>query len=318
MNYYEILGVSKKATQDEIKIAYRKLAREHHPDKGGNKETFQKIQEAYEHLSDPQKRESLDNPHPFHNFRQNFHFDSQHNQTKKADHIYNCSISLKDVFYGITKKIKVNRLMYCKTCINFCKICNGSGRISQKIHLGPFIQIIEHGCPNCNGSGKENNTNSKCTTCNSSRSIKEEKIFEIIIPKGVENGDTFIFENWGEQASNPNEISGNLVVKIVIENHHVFIRQGNDLIYNCKITLRESIIGKMIMINNFDNDHEINTVGFGIINPNKEYSIIGKGMVSKSGSRGNLIIRFNIIYPDKSLSVNDIQILQKAFDTINF
>lgn len=325
-NYYEILGINKNASPDEIKTAYRKLAREHHPDKGGNKETFQKIQEAYEHLSDPQKREAVDNPHSSHpfdfhefrNFHQEFGFDQGNTKSRRGDHIYNCSISLRDVFYGTIKKIRVNRTMYCKSCINFCKTCNGNGRISQKIHLGPFVQLIEHGCPNCNGTGKETNTNTKCNTCNSTKTIKEERIFEINIPKGVENGHTFIYENWGEQATNPNEISGNLVVRIIVENHPDFTRQEDDLIYNCKISLRESIIGKTITINNFDNDQEIDTVGFGIINPNKEYTLIGKGMMTKNGNRGNLRIRFNINYPDKALSQNDIQILQTAFNTVNF
>lgn len=320
--YYDILGISKNANQDDIKSAYRKLAREHHPDKGGDKEKFQQIQEAYEHLIDPQKRNTYDNGSSHSSTQSTFHthfsfMHPQHQQQyKKNDHMYECNISLRDVFYGTTRKIKATRKMYCKNCNMLCHSCHGNGRIRNKIHLGVFTQIIEHLCNECQGSGKNSNPNN-CNVCNNNRNIVEEKIFEINIPKGIENGETFTFHEWGEQSTNTNEISGNLIIKIVIEKHPYFTRQGNDLIYNCNITFVESIIGKIIVINNFDSKNEINTLGFGIINPFKEYTLLEKGLYSKNNERGNLKIRFNISYPDKSLSPENVVELKNIFDKIN-
>lgn len=313
-SYYEILGVSKGASSDEIKTAYRKLAREHHPDKGGDKEQFQKIQEAYENLIDPHKKNNYDNRD---NNHQNFfrHFQFTNNKIRKNDHVYNCSITLKDVFYGITKKIKVNRNVYCKNCIKFCNSCNGLGRISQKIHLGIFTQLVEHTCPDCNGVGK--NYNNNCNICNDKKTISEEKIFEINISKGVDNGESFVYEGWGEQASNPNEISGNLIFRVNVEKHSFFTREGNDLVCNFELSFVESILGKIIEINHFDTTHHVNTLGFGIINPYKEYTLIEKGMYTKNGERGNLKIRFKINYPEKSLSIEQIHLLKQTFDKIN-
>lgn len=319
MKYYEILGVSKTATVDEIKTAYRKLAREHHPDKGGDKETFQNIQEAYENLIDPQKRQNYDNggnniPHDFFaNF--GFPHENQNHTIRKNDHLYNCVITLRDVFFGIVKKIRVNKTNYCKSCNNFCKSCNGNGKIVQKIHMGIFTQIIQHQCHECNGSGKTNSV-VNCNTCNNKRTINEEKIFEINIPRGVQSGETYVFDGWGEQANNPNEIPGNLVVRVNIEKHPEFIREGDDLILNCQLSFRESILGKLLTINNFDNNQEINTAGFGLINPSKEYMLINKGMMSKNGTRGNLRLRFKINYPEKSFSQVEIHDLKNVFDKI--
>lgn len=318
-SFYDILGIHRTASSDEIKIAYRKLAREHHPDKGGNKEQFQKIQEAYETLINPDKRNNYDNPqsNPFPTqFSSNFSF-TQTRRINKNDYVYNCNITLKDVFYGTNKKIKASRKIFCKNCINECNICHGVGRIIQKINLGIFTQVIEHSCQNCNGTGNESFQNN-CNKCNNNRHIIEEKIFEINISKGIENGYTFIFEHWGEQASNKNEIPGNLIVKINIEQHPIFTRDGDDLLYNCDISFAESITGKILSIPNFDNTHEVNTLGFGVINPFKEYTLIGKGMMSKNGNRGNLKIHFKIKYPDNSISYENISRLNNIFKDIGW
>lgn len=317
-SYYDILGINKSASTEEIKIAYRKLAREHHPDKGGNKEQFQKIQEAYETLIDEDKRNEYDNPHSnINNFSTNFSFTHHRRIIKKNDHIYNCHITLRDVFYGSIKKIKANRKIYCKSCNNQCNICNGNGKITQKINLGIFVQILEHNCPHCNGSGNDY-SQINCNICKNNRHVIEEKIFEINISKGVEHGSTIVFENWGEQATNKNEISGNLIIKINVEHHPDFVREGDDLIYNYNISFADSITGTTILIPNFDNTHEVNTAGFGVINPFKEYTLVGKGMMCKNGNRGNLKIRFQINYPDNIISNDNIIKLKNIFKDLGW
>lgn len=322
--YYNILGISKDASDEQIKGAYRKLAREHHPDKGGDKERFQQIQQAYETLSDPQKRKSYDNPAPqfgggdFFNFNMGGMFNENVNTgpIKKSEHFYVCKITLKDVFFGVKKRFKVKRDKICKICYKNCGNCGGTGHIKQRLQVGPFTQIIQHVCNGCSGKGniigKEN-----CDECGNRRCTTEDRIIEIDIPKGVENGKQYIFEEWGEQPTKINEIPGALVVTVNVEEHTDFKRHNLDLLYTVDITLRDSIIGKEIIIKHFDGDLKIDIKGFGIINPNKQYTLFSRGIIDTRGKVGNLHIRFNIIYPDKTLDETEVNILKDAFNSVN-
>ena len=184
-NYYEILGVSKGATLEEIKQSYKKLAKEFHPDKNRTKgidttEKFQKIQTAYEILSDPEKRNQYDNPSPF---SQGFNFgggggfpggDIFSNifggfgggVSKKSDVQHICKITLKDVFTGINKKFNIKRDFKCNICKTTCHDCKGQGTITQRIQMGPFTQIINGPCQTCQATGNVRNFVS-CSSCNS-------------------------------------------------------------------------------------------------------------------------------------------------------
>lgn len=315
-DYYNILGVSKNASDDEIKRAYKKLALKTHPDKNGGDDTeFKKINLAYEILSDPNKKNEYDNPfdgntpfnHPFFNFHRN----QQHVHKKLNDHHYVCKISLKDVFFGITKKLRINRTRVCNSCIKTCNTCNGSGNLTQHIQMGPFTQVINKSCNACNGIGNvKNDGNIHCTKCLSNGNITEEKIFEIILEPGVETGKRIVFEGWGEQATKNNEISGSFIVTIHVEENIYFKRKGLDLRYTIDISLKDSIIGKNISIPYFSEDINIDTKGFGIINPGKEYIIYNKGLKDQNDKYGNLFLIFKINYPEKCLTDKEIEILK--------
>jgi DnaJ-class molecular chaperone len=310
-NYYDILGISESASEEDIKQAYRKLAREHHPDKGGDKEHFQKIQEAYEVLSNRQEQQNFS---PF-GFSQFFHHNNRQNIVKKPDNHYTCNISLKDVFHGVSKKFRVKRVSMCKLCKISCPICNGTGIVSRTIHLGPLTQFVQQPCGNCKSAGFIRHQ-SICHSCNSSGQIEENKIFEIAIPKGVQSGKQYCFENWGEQSNKPNEISGNFIVTIYVEQDNVFQRNNLDLIFHSSLSLKESILGKEITIPHFEKELSISTSGFGIINPHKQYTIFGKGLVDDSNNSGNLHIRFSINYPEIVLSDSQQKTLQSAFNNV--
>jgi DnaJ-class molecular chaperone len=307
-DYYNILGIPKGASEDEIKKAYRKLAREHHPDKGGNKEHFQKIQEAYETLSNPQKRHEYDNPvvnsFPFGNF--------DITQTRCANHNYVCKITLRDVHFGIKKKLKAKRDMSCNACSDICIQCHGKGTIHHHIQMGPFKQLINQACNVCGSSGKRIHT-TNCSTCNNKRTVTDERIIEIDIPKGVENNKHYVFNHWGEQPKKANSIPGDLIVTVQIENDPNFARSNLDLIYQPKISLAESICGTKLTIPHFDGNFELDTLGFGIINPKKQYTIYNKGLKNQNDTSGHLHIRFEIDYPTVSLTPDDITLLRTAF-----
>jgi DnaJ-class molecular chaperone len=325
-DYYKILNVSKTSSLEEIKQAFKKLAREHHPDKGGDTQKFQQIQKAYETLTDPQKRQEYDSPsQPFPGFPFEFnHFNSsffQHHQhtkqpLKMANHFYNCKISLSDVYFGITKKIKVTRERLCTSCVQSCPKCNGSGAVKQAVQVGPFIQTMSRHCQHCKGTGDYFNSARVCTRCHSNNKIHEERLIEIVIPKGVENGKQYVFEEWGQQANKSVDIPGCLVVTIEVEPHPIFERVGNDLKCTIDLSLKESIIGKKIVIQHFDGPFDIDTSGFGIINPNKQYTIFQRGIPNKE-KRGSLHLLFKIEYPSKTLNQEETHVLRTAFEKID-
>jgi DnaJ-class molecular chaperone len=330
-SHYETLGLQKNASKDEIKTAYHKLAKVYHPDKNtGNdaKEKFQKIQEAYETLSDDEKRAQYDNPQPqfnippeFHqNFQQGFPFNvfnmqpPQPQVTKKGTEYYIFKIKLSDVYFGITKNFNIKKKIMCENCRMNCNNCNGSGVIQgQRIQMGPFVQFINQGCPTCIGNCVIRNNNINCSVCSSSGFKIKEKHIELKIPKGVEDGKEYVFEEWGEQAIKPNEKSGDFIIKIEIQKHDLFHRDNLNLIYTTQISLFESIVGKEIKISYFDEIIELNTNRFGIIDPKKEFIIAEKGLKNDKNERGNLKIKFEIIYPNRILVPEEIIAITDIF-----
>jgi DnaJ-class molecular chaperone len=334
-NYYDILGVSKDASEDEIKRAYKKLALKTHPDKNGGDDTmFKQINVAYETLSDPDKRREYDNPHQMPDFgggfpggdifeqlfrgmggmniNVNINGQRHNGPIKRGNHLHRIGISLNDVHTGLVKTLKLKINKVCFDCKTKCGNCNGSGTIIRIQQTGPFVQQIQSQCGICNGSGSVNTDNVLCKKCNGTSNYMEEEIVKVEIPKGVNTGDQIIFSKMGEQPQRPNEEAGDLLVQIVVEEDPYFGREGDNLIFKTKITLAESLIGKDILIPHFEDNVRINTNIFGIINPNKRYHIQGKGLCGK----GDLIFMFEIIYPEKELDSYDRDILKNVFNNL--
>lgn len=322
-NYYDILEISKDSTNEQIKQSYRNLAKQHHPDKkGGNKEKFQKIQEAYDTLSDTNKKNVYDNQGKeninFQNFSNSFPFNFGgfanffNQKVKKNDHIHKYLINLESIYFGIKKNFNLKRNVECILCKKKCEVCNGAGKIEQKIQLGPnIIQAIQHPCHSCNTTGKIRNPT--CNKCGSSGFIYEEKRIEIDIPKGVDNGKQFVFDGWGEQATNNNEISGNFIIEINIEEHPLLKRKGLDLFFTQRITLRESILGKDITIPYFKCSIQLNIKSFGIIDTTKNYGLDDRGL-EYNNKKGKLFINFTILYPETKLNDEQLILLKNIFD----
>lgn len=321
--YYSVLGLGPGAREEEIKKSYKKLAMKHHPDKGGNKDQFQKIQEAYSVLGDPQKKKEYDNPVQFNDFPFFQHFHHTHAQqsqqtNRKNDTTYNMEISLDEAYKGCIKKIKVCREKMCTECKMFCTLCNGNGNVIKHITMGMLSQIIQQTCQNCEGHGivqKKKGLN--CQNCNNTGKFHETQLFEIKTPRGAPQLKQHVFEGWGEQGVKKCDISGNLVVNVNIKPHSFFKRNGDDLHYNVNISFKESVIGKTITIQHFAEDIVINTRGFGIINPILQYSVYGKGMITENGKCGNLFLTFSIAYPTPSLTEEQYKLLNDTFDKIN-
>lgn len=347
---YEILEVDKNASNDEIKSSYKKLAFKHHPDK--NKDNieeaqikFKEISNAYSILSDPDTRSKYDmlgdenfnesggmqesqmpdmndlfshffgggNPfggNPFGGF-------GGHRNNTCNDVVKQYNITLDDIYNGISTSIKINVKKYCKKCFTTCNVCKGTGVIQQLIQIGPMTQIFQTNCNKCNGNKIINKNNKDCNECNGKGSYDVENIAYLNMGKGFDVSHTS-YEGLGEQPQTTNQKAGNLILEFKLQSHKHFIKQGNDLYYKQMITLTDSIIGKTIIIDYFNNEQiKINTSQFGIINPTKQYILKNRGLpIFNTENKGNMIIEFIIKYP-KSLnnSNNNIEDLKRILNT---
>lgn len=332
---YKILGISRNATEEQIKDSYRKLARRHHPDKGGNKEDFQKIQDAYERLTSKSNGSTNNssmntNEHVFH-FMSSFFNKSGNTTTNRKQQLgnehYKLPVTLDEIYYGNVKKVKISRKAICESCISFCDLCNGEGVQVNSIRNGPFINTIKRTCGKCKGAGKiklHDNKGEKyhCNRCNNTGIFEDTKIFEILIEKGTTN-TRYVISGWGKQSNKPSQISGDFVIELDIKNDTNLKRKGKyDIYTEIPVSFRESIYGKIQELTIFDKRITIDTNKiFGVINPNKEYKIPNCGFVveqENSGKKiqkiGDLYIKFIVNYPDKLvLSDEEISKIKSVF-----
>lgn len=302
MDYYKILGVDKTASQEDIKKAYRKLAIKHHPDKGGDAETFKKISEAYDVLGDPVKREEYDNPVPqggipdfFNHFGAGFNPFEQFtggrggvNGQQKPKNMINIEYTLAEAYTGSkrTKRIKISDK--CKHCngtgnengvSSVCTVCNGRGMTMSRMQN----MITQTTCHKCRGSGSI--VTNPCNVCNGSRIQSNIADIVIDIPLGVKN----------DSLMNINTKDGVVTAHYIEKPDYHFKRQGNNLLTSMSITLSEALCGFTKEIDILGVDKAVishNT----IVKPGSTLCIRGKGINS-----GDLIISFTIEFP---LSVN--------------
>jgi molecular chaperone DnaJ len=277
-NYYEVLGVVKTATPDEIKKAYRGLALKHHPDKNpGDKEAearFKEIANAYETLSDPVKRSQYDmwgttttrQQRGASQANANFHsndffndiFGGFFNQrdifTNVADHAKNIQvqlvISLKEVIEGCTKEVRYQRRDMCKKCMGSggkrmatCPTCSGTG-MKQNRQGNMMFQTT---CTMCKGSGKA--IAEKCDDCvGTGVTPPSDAMVLVNVPRGAHSGMQIRFEGAGESARASTGAAGHLYVVIVVEEHALFQRNHNDLIATMPIPYSTMVLGGKIEV----------------------------------------------------------------------
>jgi DnaJ-class molecular chaperone len=302
---YDVLGLTRDASQDDIKKAYRKLAREHHPDKGGDPEKFKKVQEAYETLSDPQKRANFDQfgsaegPHGAPNmndvFAQMFGgaFGGPRGPVRRADHHHDLTITLEEAYRGATRNLKVTLTKQCFACLKKCQQCRGAGNIHMQ--MGPMS--FRQPCPACNGQG---GGASGCSECNFKSKKLEQLGVELKIPPGIEEGNSIVASGLGEQPLKPGENPGDLIFHVKIKSHPHLMRMGKDIVFSTKISFEDSVIGKKLTIPHFDGPIEIDTSEYGVLDPRRDYFIHGKGFVPG----GHLRLSFDVLYPTPSTKFN--------------
>jgi len=244
-NYYEILGVAEDATQDDIKKAYRKLAKENHPDKGGNEEVFKKISVAYDVIGDENKRQQYDiqRKNPFASMGGGFHdemFQQMFNQAfggrqrqKVHDLVIDTELTVIESYLGSNKKITYQRKIKCEPCNGdggerrVCPTCNGAGFVVRQAGSGMFVQIVQVACDSCRGNGKI--ITNPCYSCRGVGTKDEMKTVEVKLPHGIDDGQFVRLQGVGDYR---NGGYGNLVVRIKLIPENNFEKVGHNLVYN--------------------------------------------------------------------------------------
>lgn len=304
-DYYQILGINKNASQDDIKKAYRKLSKTFHPDVNPDGEDkFKEIAEAYDILSDETKRKQYDNPNPFGNRFGGNPFDifndivnqQRRPQPPKAkDKIIKVTLTPEESYKGIEKELTYKSKHSCQICAgtggnkNICTICNGNGSIQQKVGTGYFTQIIESQCNNCRGTGKI--VIDPCMNCNGHGSIDRFQTVKINIPKSVDSGDFLRVSAKGDFI---NGLQGDLLLQIEIDRNQ-YEKIGKDLVYTLTMTPIDMLVNKQHIIPHPSGDLQINLPKG--LNTDKPLRIKSKGYITPNGV-GDFFIRININYKD--------------------
>ncbi len=332
-DYYKILGVDKKATQDEIKSAYRKLARQYHPDLHPGDETcaakFKEINEANEVLSDPEKRKQydfqLENPgfggqggfggfsgQGFSGFSDIFgDIFSQftgggrraERNTRGEDVTLEIELSFLDAAKGCRKEINYVRKEPCKSCsgtgakngtsYTTCSKCHGSGQIQVQTGSGFFRSISVRVCPDCNGTGKK--ITEKCSDCNGRGYSKKNTTVTLDIPAGADTGSYMKKRAYGDASQYGGEC-GDAIFVFKVAPHKIFKRENFNLFVEVPISYKTAVLGGKIIVPGLDS-----TIEFEIPEATptgKQFMLRGKGIQSSRGS-GNLYVTVNVEIPTK-------------------
>jgi DnaJ family protein A protein 2 len=335
-DYYEVLGVSKDATADQIKKAYRSKAMEWHPDRHEEDkevaaEKFKDIARAYEILSNQDKRDLydkygeeglqggmggmgfMDASDLFENiFGGSFFGQRKHPKgpPKGQDVVHALAINLEDLYNGLTKKIRVTRTRVCKDCqgsgatkkdaVVECTQCKGKGQVIRTVQLGPgFISQQAAPCNACQGRGKSVDPKFKCKKCDGRCVVNESKTLEVHIEKGMHNGHKIVFE--GEADEKPDVLPGNIIIVIQQKPHALFERDGDDLLLKKKISLVEALTGVQFHVDHLDGRVlNVKNKSGQVIKPNQVLEIKNEGMPKQGNpfEKGALRIIFEVDFPD--------------------
>lgn len=333
-DYYEVLGVSRDASPDEIKKAYRKLARQYHPDANAdNKETaeakFKEIAEAYAVLNDPEKRAAYDQFGHAGTDGQGFGGFGGFNGTdfgglgdifdmffggmgrqrsgpqKGSDLRLNLEISFKEAAFGMERDIQVPRTDVCDTCAGSgaapgsspktCSTCHGSGQV-QYAQNTPFGRIVQsRTCEQCRGAGKI--IDRPCPTCRGAGQVRKTKTLHVKIPAGVDDGSRLRLSGEGEAGVRGGP-HGDLYVYIVVRPHKLFVRDGNDVMCDMEVSFAQAALGDAIEVPTLDGTASLKVpegTQAGTV-----FRIKGKGIPFLNGSgRGDQHVRVKVVTPTK-------------------
>ncbi len=346
-DYYKILGIDKKASQEEIKKAYRKLARKYHPDLNpgdkGAERKFKEINEAYEVLGDGKKKAEYDQfgrspfgeggpGFDFRTFTSGDRFDfggfgdifsdlfgtgARHESVnlRGPDLVMSLDLTLEEAFSGVTKPIKFSRELSCKNCngsgaetFQQCNTCRGTGKISAS---KGFFKMSQY-CNSCGGTGIK--ITKACNFCGGRGKTLSTESIKVKIPAGADTGSRVKVRGMGGagEGSGP---AGDLQIEIMVKQHPLFTRKGDNVYLDVPVTFGEASLGAKIEVPTIDGIAAM-TLPPGT-HGGQKFKLSGKGFPSsKTGRKGDQYVNIKIAVPknitDKAkASINEIEALYK-------
>lgn len=346
-DYYEVLGVNRNASAEELKSAFRTLARKYHPDinkEPDAEEKFKEINEAYAVLSDTDKRRAYDQfGHAgvngaggvpdwssmdfadifgeFFGFATGASRQRQNAPRRGQDLAYTVVLDFEEAIFGVEKEIEITRDEICSTCKGRgsepgsnpvkCSNCGGRGEVRQvrQTFLGSMVQVTT--CPVCGGRGEIINT--PCHTCHG-RGLERKTVKKVItIPGGVDSGTQIRLAGEGQPGINGGP-TGNLYVEIKVKEHKFFRRKGNDILLDLNINIAQATLGAEVEIPTVDGPTKLN-IPAGT-QPGKVFTLRGKGSpFLRSSGRGNQLVIVNVEVPSK-LSAEQRKIFENLAATL--
>ncbi|KAG6446301.1 dnaJ homolog subfamily A member 2 [Manduca sexta] len=335
---YEILGVSRNASESDIKRSYHKLAKEFHPDKNpaaGDK--FKEISYAYEVLSDPKKRQVYDKyglkglqeggqggGYPADDLFRHFFGDifgmgggsRGRGPTRGEDTLHPLKVSLEDMYVGKTTKLQLSKNVICGPCkgiggrpgsVVSCKDCHGQGiKVSYQQIAPHMTRQYQARCPTCHGQGETINEKDKCPKCKGKKVLNETKILEVHVEKGMKENQKIYFRGEGDQQ--PDTQPGDVIILLQQKPHDVFQRTADDLVMKHEINITEALCGFEFVVKHLDGrDLLIRHTPGEVIKPGNLKRIPGEGMPQYKNpfEKGDLYIQFDVVFPENNFATEE-------------
>ncbi|MFC1900406.1 molecular chaperone DnaJ [Chloroflexota bacterium] len=340
-DYYDVLGIDRNATGEQIKAAYRKLAFQYHPDRNrddGAEDKFKEVNEAYEVLSDAEKRETYDQyGHSGENFFgrgfEGFGFDgvgsifdaffggrastaTRQGPVRGADLQCSIVITLEEAAFGVEQEIEIQRTENCSQCHGTrskpgsqqerCPECDGSGqvrRVQQSI-FGRFTNIAT--CSSCNGEGRI--ITEPCPQCRGSGRERNRRTIMVKIPSGVGTGSRIRLSGEGDagtRGGNP----GNLYIGLSVKEHELFVRDNDDILYELPVNFAEAALGIEIEVPTLVGDVTLKIPAGS--QAGKVFRLKNKGVPHLHGrGQGDQLVRLRVVTPE-SLTKKQRQLFEE-------
>lgn len=343
-DYYDVLGISKSASQDEIKKAYRSLAKKYHPDVSKEKDAetkFKEVQEAYDVLNDSNKKAQYDRfghagtgQDPFggagggfggfggfDDIISQFFGGGQTRRTRQTSNVgedlnMRMTIDFMEAVLGTTKNVSVDITQDCGHChgsgaesskdVHTCSKCHGQGfiNVDQRTMFGTMRS--QQVCPQCQGEGQT--IDNKCHVCSGAGRVKTKKTVDVKVPAGVDNEMTLRVPGYGNGGRKGAE-SGDLYITFRVKPHKIFKRRGSDIILDVPITFTQAALGDKIDIPTIYGEVEL-TIPAGI-QSGTELKLKNKGTKDpRTGKTGDQHVIINIETP-KNLSSEEKKLFEQ-------